>query len=84
MTLEILLGVLILFSAYECWAHQVERKRAIERERELLVAIMAKHTKEFADVMESLRRTPQNKIEEMKIENELAQAAAQLQGVAVQ
>lgn len=83
MLTEILILIVVLFAAYECYSHQLERRRAIERERELLAAIMAKDIGQYTQAVEILKRTPKDKLNELKVENELAQAAVQLEGIPV-
>jgi hypothetical protein len=84
--LEGLVGVIVLFAAYAYWALDRERKRAIDRERELLSAILAKDVGQYIQSIENLRKTPKDKLAEMKLENELAREAVRLeesQGIAV-
>lgn len=77
--LEALIGIVVLFAAYQALAVQWERRRAIDRERELLAAILSKNVGEYLQAVESLKRTSQDKLAEMKMENELAQAAVSLE-----
>lgn len=77
--LEVLIAIVVLFAAYESWAHQLERKRAIERERELLAAILAKDVGQYLQAVDNLKRTHKGKLEELKLENELAKAAVALE-----
>jgi len=83
MLTEILIFIIVCFSAYECYAHQLERRRAIERERELLTAIMSKDLGQYTHAIDALKRTPKDKLNELKAENELAQAAVKLEGIPV-
>lgn len=80
MLTYILIGIVVLFAAYQAYAVQLERKRAIDRERELLAAVLAKNAGEYLSAIDALRRTPADKIAEMRLENELAQAALRLEG----
>lgn len=80
MLTYILIGVVVMFASYQAYAVQLERKRAIDRERELLAAVLAKNAGEYLSAIDALRRTPADKIAEMRLENELAQAAIRLEG----
>jgi hypothetical protein len=82
----ILIGVVVLFAAYQAYAMQLERIRATDRERELLAAILSKNIGEYMQAVEKLRKLPKDTLAEMKLENELAKAAVALeesQGVPV-
>jgi hypothetical protein len=57
----------------------LERKRAIDRERELLAAVLSKNIGEYLQAVEKLRKSPKDSIMEMKLENELARAAVALE-----
>lgn len=84
--LELLIGVVVLFAGYAFYALDKERKRAIDRERELLAAVLAKDIGQYLQAVDNLRKQPKDKLAEMKLENELAQAAVRLeqsQGVPV-
>ena len=81
-----LICVVVLFASYQAYAMQLERKRAIDRERELLAAVLSKNIGDYLKAVEMLRKQPKDVLEEMKLENELAQAAVALeesQGVPV-
>lgn len=75
----ILIGVVVLFAAYQAYAVQLERVRAVDRERELLAAILAKNAGEYLSAIDALRRTPADRLAEMRLENDLAQAAVALE-----
>jgi len=82
----LLIGVVVLFAAYQAYATQLERQRAIDRERELLAAVLSKNVGEYLKAVDALRKQPKDTLAEMKLENELAKAAVQLeesQGVPV-
>jgi len=81
-----LICVVVVFAAYQAYAMQLERKRAIDRERELLAAVLSKNIGEYLQAVERLRKQPKDALAEMKLENELAKAAVALeesQGVPV-
>lgn len=75
-----LIIVVVLFAGYQAYATQLERKRSIERERELLAAILSKDVGQYLQAVDALRRQPSDKLAEMKLENDLAMAAAKLEG----
>jgi hypothetical protein len=75
----VLIGVVVLFATYQAYATQKERVRAIDRERELLAAVLAKNAGEYLSAIDALRKTPNDKLAEMRLENELAQAAVRLE-----
>lgn len=77
--LEGLILIIVLFAAAQFYALQIERKRAIDRERELLAAILAKNGEEYLKAVEVLRRSSRDKLNELKLENELALKAAELE-----
>jgi hypothetical protein len=77
--LEALVAVVVLFAAYAFYALDKERKRAIERERELLSAILSANVEQYLGAVERLRTSPKDKLVAMKLENELAVAAAKLE-----
>lgn len=77
--IEVLLGIVVLFAAYQMVALQWERKRAIDRERELLAAVLAKNVGEYLTAIDTLKRTQKDKLNELKLENELALAATRLE-----
>ena len=81
----ILLFTVVAFAAYHGAALQLERRRAIRREQELLAAVLARNIEQYIGAVESLRRFPKDKLAEMRLENDLAQAAVKLesQGVPV-
>lgn len=79
MLVEGLIFVVVLFAAYQAYAVQLERKRAIKLQQELLAAIMAKDVGQYLQAIDALRRTPDDKLREMKLENDLAQAAVKLE-----
>lgn len=76
---SILIGVIVLFAAYQAWAVQLERKRAIDRERELLAGLMSKNIGEYLQAVDRLRKQPKDALAEMKLENDLAKAAVALE-----
>jgi hypothetical protein len=81
-----LIIIIVLFAAYHAVAMQLERKRAVDRERELLAAVLSKNIGEYLQAVEKLRKQPKDALAEMKLENELAKAAVDLeaaQGVPV-
>lgn len=63
------LGVLII----------IDRMRAVEREKDLLKMVMAKHLPEYANAEHALNQTPKDTLKQTKVENELAIAAANLE-----
>lgn len=75
----VLMSIVVLFAAYQAWAVQKERERAVDRERELLAAVLAKNAGEYLSAIDALRRTPADKLAEMRLENDLAQAAVRLE-----
>ena len=77
--IEALVGIVVLFAAAQFYAMQLERKRAVDRERELLAAILSKNIGEYLQAVEKLRKSPKDSIMEMKLENELARAAVALE-----
>lgn len=82
----ILIGVVVLFAAYQAYECRIERKYAVDRERELLAAVLSKNIGEYLQAVEKLRKQPKDTLAEMKLENELAKAAVALeetQGVPV-
>jgi hypothetical protein len=78
-----LMIVVVLFAAYQAYETRVERKYAVERERELLAAILSKDIGQYLQAVDALRKQPRDKLAEMKLENELAVAAAKLDGIPV-
>jgi hypothetical protein len=76
---SILIGVVVLFASYQAYAMQLERKRAIDRERELLAAVLSKNIGEYLKAVDMLRKRPKDVLAEMKLENDLAQAAVSLE-----
>ncbi|MFH1738363.1 MAG: hypothetical protein ABIH23_05100 [bacterium] len=85
MLIYILLGTVILYSAYIAYAFQLERSRSVKREQELLAAVLARNIDQYIGAIDALRKLPKEKLAEMKLENELAQAAVKLeaQGIPV-
>ena len=77
--IEALVSIVVLFAAAQFYAMQLERKRAIDRERELLAAVLSKNIGEYLQAVEKLRKSPRDSIMEMKLENELARAAVALE-----
>jgi hypothetical protein len=77
--IEALVGIIVLFASAQFYAMQLERKRAIDRERELLAAVLSKNIGEYIQAIEKLRKSPRDSIMEMKLENELARAAVALE-----
>jgi hypothetical protein len=77
--IEALVGIVVLFAAAQFYAMQIERRRAVDRERELLAAILSKNIGEYIQAVEKLRKSPKDAILEMKLENELARAAVALE-----
>lgn len=77
--LEALLAIVVIFAAYQAYALQLERKRAIDRERELLAAVLAKDVGQYIQAIDNLKQSPKDKLASMKLENELAIAATQLE-----
>lgn len=74
-----LIAIIVLFAAYQAYAMQLERHRAIDRERELLAAVLSKNIGEYLQAVDKLRKQPKDSLEEMKLENELAKAAVALE-----
>lgn len=74
-----LIIIVVLFAAYQAYAMQLERHRAIDRERELLAAVLSKNIGEYLSAVDNLRKQPKDKLKEMRLENELAVAAAALE-----
>ena len=70
---------IIGFAAYQAVAVQLERSRSIKREQELLAAILAKNVEQYIGAVDALRKLPKDRLAEMKLENELAQAAVALE-----
>lgn len=84
--LEGLVIVIVLFAATAFWMLDKERRRAIDRERELLAAVLSKNIDQYIAAIDNMKKQPKDKLAEMKLENELALTAAQLeqgQGVPV-
>lgn len=67
----IFLGVLIV----------IDRMRAVEREKDLLKMVMAKHLPDYAQAERILGQTSKDTLKQTKAENDLAMAAAKLEGV---
>jgi hypothetical protein len=81
-----LIFVIVLFAAYQAYETRIERKYAIDRERELLGAVLSKNVGEYLKAIEALKTTPADRLAELKLENELAQAAVRItepQGIPV-
>lgn len=76
--LEGLVIVIVLFAATAFWMLDKERRRAIDRERELLAAVLSKNIDQYITAIDNLKKQPKDKLAEMKLENELAVAAAKL------
>jgi hypothetical protein len=74
-----LLGTVILFSAYFALAFQLERIRSNKQNQELLAAVLSRNVGEYISAIDALRKLPKDKLAEMELENDLAQAAAKLQ-----
>jgi len=74
-----LISVIVLFAGYAFWALDIERRRAIDRERELLAAVLAKDIGQYIQAIDNLKKSPKDKLAEMKLENDLAVAAAALE-----
>ncbi len=74
-----LICVVVLFATYQAFATQLERKRAIDRERELLAAVLSKNIDEYTHAVDRLRKQPKDALAEMKLENDLAKAAVALE-----
>ena len=51
---------------------QVERKRSISREKQLIGAIFSKDSKEYLDSVDDLEKTSGDKIRQVKAEQDLA------------
>jgi len=62
-------------------ASQSDKRAARQREQELLTAILSKTAHEYALALEAMKRSPEHKLREMEIENELAEKAVALEGV---
>ena len=60
---------------------QLDKRASRQREQELLTAILSKTAHEYALALEAMKRSPDQKIREMEIENELAEKAVALEGV---
>jgi hypothetical protein len=56
--IEALVGIVVLFAAAQFYAMQIERRRAVDRERELLAAILSKNIGEYIQAVEKLRKSP--------------------------
>lgn len=70
---------IVLFAAYAFYALDKERRRAIAREQELLAAVLCKDAEQYLRAVEQLRKQPKDKLKEMELENELAQAAVSIE-----
>jgi hypothetical protein len=66
------LAMAIGFSIMSWYNLQVERKRSIAREKELLAAIKAKDLKDYIDAVDDLEKTPADKLKQTKAEQDLA------------
>ena len=66
------LAMAIGFAIMSWYNLQVERKRSVKRERALLGAILAKNIDEYVEAMNDLDKTPDDKLRQMKAEQDLA------------
>ena len=60
------------FAVMSWYNLQVERKRSVKRERALLGAILARNIDQYVEAMNDLDKTPNDKLREMKAEQDLA------------
>ena len=60
------------------WLYTWERRKGIEREQELLGAVLAQHAGDYIGVVDALRTKPKDKLAQMQAENELAVNAQKL------
>lgn len=74
------IAVLCLIIFLQSYMIISERKRASQREEDLIVALMAKNIQEYNAAMKSLHETVKDKLKRMKIENDLAIRTQQLMG----
>jgi uncharacterized metal-binding protein len=51
---------------------QVERKRSISREKQLIAAILSKDVKDYLDAVDDLEKSPKDKLKQTKAEQDLA------------
>jgi hypothetical protein len=58
---------------------QVERRRSVKREQELLAAVLSRNIDQYIGAIDALRKMPKDKLAEMNLENDLAKAAVQLE-----
>jgi hypothetical protein len=68
------------------WLLVWDRRQAVERERELLGAVLAEHVDDYVRVIDGLRTKPDDKIRTMQVENELAlnaQKLSQMEGIPI-
>ena len=68
------------------WLLVWDRRQAVDRERELLGAILAEHVEDYVKVIDGLRMKPADKIRTMEVENDLAlnaQKLNQMEGIPV-
>ena len=76
MTFEFaFIGITVLVIAYMGWMIVWERRFHTKREQELLAAVLAKDVNEYSKALEATRRTPEQTIKELQIENDLVLAA---------
>jgi len=78
MGIESLVAVLIAtgFAVMSWYNLQIERKRSVAREQELLSAIMSKNVQEYLEAVEGLKTSPAEKLALIRADNELALNAA--------
>ncbi len=66
------LAMAIGFAIMSWYNLQVERKRSVAREKALLGAILAKNIDEYVEAMNDLDKSPNDKLRQMKAEQDLA------------
>ncbi len=72
VVLAIGVSMTVGFAIMSWYNLQVERKRSISREKQLLGAIIAKDLRDYLDAIDDLEKTPKDKLRQTKAEHDLA------------
>ncbi len=71
--------VLVFMLGVQIWINREDRKRFVKREDMLYAAVMAKNPNEYLALHDSMKMEPADRERIMKLENELALKAAEME-----